>query len=46
MIIVKRDRAGIINTTHGSEIRPLIDRTTSGVTQCSLAEETLPRAAL
>ncbi len=42
MIIVSRDRAGIINTAHGSEIRPLIDRTTSGVTQCSLAEEMLP----
>ena len=42
MIIVNRDRAAIINTTHGSEIRPLIDRTTSGVTQCSLAEEMLP----
>jgi mannose-6-phosphate isomerase-like protein (cupin superfamily) len=42
MIIVKRDRAGIINTAHGSEIRPLIDRTTSGITQCSLAEEMLP----
>jgi mannose-6-phosphate isomerase-like protein (cupin superfamily) len=42
MIIVNRGRAGIINTAHGSEIRPLIDRTTSGVTQCSLAEEMLP----
>ena len=42
MIIVNRARAGIVNTAHGSEIRPLIDRTTSGVTQCSLAEETLP----
>ncbi len=42
MIIVNRDRAGIINTAHGSEIRPLIDRTTSGATQCSLAEEMLP----
>lgn len=42
MIIVNRDRAGIVNTAHGSEIRPLIDRTTSGVTQCSLAEEMLP----
>jgi mannose-6-phosphate isomerase-like protein (cupin superfamily) len=42
MIIVSRARARIINTAHGSEIRPLIDRTTSGVTQCSLAEETLP----
>lgn len=42
MIIVNRDRAAIVNTAHGSEIRPLIDRTTSGVTQCSLAEEMLP----
>jgi len=32
----------VINTAHGSEIRPLIDRTTSAITQCSLAEETLP----
>lgn len=42
MIIVNRARAGVINTAHGSQIRPLIDRTTSGVTQCSLAEEMLP----
>jgi mannose-6-phosphate isomerase-like protein (cupin superfamily) len=42
MIIVSRKRAGVINTAHGSELRPLIDRTTSGITQCSLAEEILP----
>ncbi|HSE35847.1 MAG TPA: cupin domain-containing protein [Blastocatellia bacterium] len=42
MIIVNRNKASIINTPHGSEIRPLIDRTTSAVTQCSLAEEKLP----
>ncbi len=42
MIIVNRDRGSVINTAHGSEIRPLIDRTTSGVSLCSLAEETLP----
>lgn len=42
MIIVNRNRAGVVNTAHGSEIRPLIDRTTSQITQCSLAEETLP----
>jgi len=42
MIIVNRANASIIKTAHGSEIRPLIDRTTSEVTQCSLAEETLP----
>src|SRR5262245_21538093 len=42
MIVVNRDTASIVKTPHGSEIRPLIDRTTSGATQCSLAEETLP----
>ncbi|HVG22352.1 MAG TPA: cupin domain-containing protein [Blastocatellia bacterium] len=42
MIIINRDRSRIINTCHGSEIRPLIDRTTSEITQCSLAEEVLP----
>jgi mannose-6-phosphate isomerase-like protein (cupin superfamily) len=42
MIIINRDRSRPINTRHGSEIRPLIDRTTSGITRCSLAEETLP----
>lgn len=42
MIVVNRERAGVVNTAHGSEIRPLIDRTTSQITQCSLAEETLP----
>ena len=42
MIIVNRKRASAINTPHGSELRPLIDRTTSGITQCSLAEEILP----
>jgi|SRR6185436_15493440 len=42
MIIVNRDSAKIINTAHGSEIRPLIDRTSSEITQCSLAEEVLP----
>jgi mannose-6-phosphate isomerase-like protein (cupin superfamily) len=42
MIVVNRDRARTIKTAHGSEIRPLIDRTTSQVTRCSLAEETLP----
>jgi mannose-6-phosphate isomerase-like protein (cupin superfamily) len=42
MIIINRDRSHIINTRHGSEIRPLIDRTTSEITQCSLAEEVLP----
>ncbi|HET9533359.1 MAG TPA: cupin domain-containing protein [Blastocatellia bacterium] len=42
MIINNRDRSNVINTRHGSEIRPLIDRTTSAITQCSLAEEILP----
>jgi len=42
MIIVNRDNAKVINTKHGSELRPLIDRTTSEVTRCSLAEELLP----
>ncbi|MFY9607609.1 MAG: cupin domain-containing protein [Blastocatellia bacterium] len=42
MIIVNRERAKVINTAHGSEIRPLIDRASSGITQCSLAEEVLP----
>jgi mannose-6-phosphate isomerase-like protein (cupin superfamily) len=42
MIIVKREHAAVINTRHGSQIRPLIDRTTTGITQCSLAEELLP----
>ena len=42
MLIVNRDTAAIVVTPHGSEIRPLIDRTTAPVNQCSLAEETLP----
>lgn len=42
MIIVNRDRARAIKTPHGSELRPLIDRTTSEITRCSLAEEVLP----
>jgi mannose-6-phosphate isomerase-like protein (cupin superfamily) len=45
MIIVNRQHAAIINTPHGSEIRPLIDRTTSGIEECSLAEEVLPVGA-
>jgi mannose-6-phosphate isomerase-like protein (cupin superfamily) len=42
MIVRNRKQAAIINTAHGSELRPLIDRTTSNITQCSLAEEILP----
>lgn len=45
MLIVNRETAHILDTPHGSEIRPLIDRTTSPITQCSLAEETLPPGA-
>lgn len=41
MKVINRNNARIINTRHGSEIRLLVDRTTSKVTQCSLAEETL-----
>lgn len=42
MIVVNRERAAVINTPHGSEIRPLMDRTTSDIELCSLAEEVLP----
>lgn len=42
MLIINRKASKILHTPHGSEIRPLMDRTTSPVTQCSLAEETLP----
>ncbi len=45
MIVVNRRLAAVTNTPHGSEIRPLIDRTTSPVELCSLAEETLPAGA-
>ncbi len=45
MLIVNRQRAAIINTPHGSEIRPLVDRTTSNIEHCSLAEEVLPIGA-
>ncbi|HEX8178817.1 MAG TPA: cupin domain-containing protein [Pyrinomonadaceae bacterium] len=45
MLIVNRRQAAVINTPHGSEIRPLIDRTTSGIELCSLAEEVLPPGA-
>src|SRR5215210_3209849 len=45
MIVVNRHRAAVINTPHGSEIRPLIDRTTSQIELCSLAEEVLPVGA-
>lgn len=45
MLIVNRERAAVIETPHGSEIRPLIDRTTSDIELCSLAEEVLPPGA-
>src|SRR5262245_65526182 len=41
MIVINRNQANIVRTPHNSEIRPLIDRTTSPITQCSLAEEML-----
>jgi mannose-6-phosphate isomerase-like protein (cupin superfamily) len=45
MLIVNRLDSKVINTPHGSEIRPLMDRTTSPINQCSLAEELLPPGA-
>ena len=42
MKIMNRDDSRVLNTRHGSQIRPLIDRTTSDIAQCSLAEEILP----
>ncbi len=45
MLVVNRRQASIIKTPHDSEIRPLIDRTTSAIEQCSLAEEILPAGA-
>ncbi len=45
MIIINRQEAAVIKTPHGSEIRPLMDRTTSRIVLCSLAEEVLPAGA-
>jgi mannose-6-phosphate isomerase-like protein (cupin superfamily) len=45
MIVVNRHHAAVIKTPHGSEIRPLVDRTTSAIERCSLAEEILPAGA-
>ncbi len=45
MLIVNRNESKIIETPHKSEIRPLIDRTTSPIENCSLAEEILPVGA-
>jgi mannose-6-phosphate isomerase-like protein (cupin superfamily) len=45
MLVINRQQAAVIRTPHGSEIRPLIDRTTSNIELCSLAEEVLPPGA-
>ncbi|HEX8069850.1 MAG TPA: cupin domain-containing protein [Pyrinomonadaceae bacterium] len=45
MLIVNRQHAAVIRTPHGSEIRPLVDRTTAEIELCSLAEEVLPPGA-
>ena len=42
MLIVNRKDSKILHTPQGSEIRPLMDRTVSAISQCSLAEEILP----
>jgi mannose-6-phosphate isomerase-like protein (cupin superfamily) len=45
MFIVNRHNATVITGKSGSELRPLMDRTTAPITQCSLAEETLQPGA-
>jgi mannose-6-phosphate isomerase-like protein (cupin superfamily) len=45
MLIINRRDSKVLRTPHGSEIRPLIDRTTAPITTCSLAEEMLPPGA-
>ena len=45
MIVINRQNTNVLNTPHGSEIRPLIDRTNSDIELCSLAEEVLPVGA-
>jgi mannose-6-phosphate isomerase-like protein (cupin superfamily) len=45
MLVVNRQQAAVIRTPHGSEIRPLVDRTTAEIELCSLAEEVLPPGA-
>jgi mannose-6-phosphate isomerase-like protein (cupin superfamily) len=45
MTVVNRAHAAVIKTPHGSEIRPLADRTTCDIELCSLAEEVLPAGA-
>ncbi len=42
MLIHNRKDSKILHTPQGSEIRPLMDRTVSAISQCSLAEEILP----
>jgi mannose-6-phosphate isomerase-like protein (cupin superfamily) len=42
MKIVNRSTSKPISTPHGTFITPLIDRSTSEITECSLAEELLP----
>lgn len=42
MLVINLVEAAVIDTPHGSQIRPLVDRTTAPISQCSLAEETLP----
>lgn len=43
MIVINHQNTKVLNTPHGSEIRPLIDRTNSDIELCSLAEEILPQ---
>lgn len=42
MKVVNRANTKSITTPHGTQITPLIDRSTTSITQCSLAEEILP----
>jgi len=42
MKVVNRSNSKRLLTPHGTYIAPLIDRSTSDITGCSLAEETLP----
>ena len=42
MKVINRADSTPINTPHGSRIYPLMDRSNSRITSCSLAEETLP----
>ena len=42
MKIANRETAKRITSPHGTQITPLIDRSTSEITRCSLAEEIMP----